>query len=94
MLPTVVGGASATAGAKAGAGVLFSSPLARNLQLMAEVRPMFGLDGSGFVLPGSAGVRFSPMANAHVDFALANLALVPAFGGSVGTAQVMGHVGF
>lgn len=93
-LPTVVGGATATAGAAAGAGVLYSLPVGRNLQLMAEVRPLFGLDGSGFRLPAAAGLRFSPMANAHVDFNLANLTLTPAFAGSIGTAQVIGHVGF
>jgi hypothetical protein len=93
-LPTVTGGASATAGGTVGAGIGFQTPIAPMWQFLGEVSPAFGLDGSGFRLPLAVGTRFSPTATSHVDVSLGALNVTPAFAGNIGLVNVTGHIGF
>lgn len=83
-----------TAGATVGAAVGYQAPVAERLSLLAEVVPQMGLTGGPISLPIGLGVRFSPTATSAVDFSLANVAVTPGFGATLGLLGVNAHVGF
>lgn len=90
-MPNVTAG---TAGATVNAGIGLQAPLANFWSFLGELNPGFALGTNTFQMPITAGARLSPTALSHVDFTVANVTVTPAFGLTIGTVGVTGHVGF
>jgi hypothetical protein len=82
-----------TAGANVQAAIGLMTPIANQVQLLAEVTPSYTFAG-GFGVPIGIGARFSPTATSHLDFTVGNVSNFSPFTAAVGLVGVTGHIGF